>query len=546
MKVTTERLPKSIVALDIEIDQQRVNKGLERAARKLSQQYTIPGFRPGKAPRFIVENYLGRARIMEEASDDLINKAFQEAIKQENLTPVGKANLESVEDEPFRFRVTVPVEPTVELADYRQYRLPYNVEPITDETVEKLLEAQREQHAVLRELDEPRPAQSGDMVTVTMTSDLDEDDDDEDDDDEDDDDEDDEVDENAFANLMATEDDVEDDEDEDDDDFDDFDDEEDEEETQLALVEGRVRPEIYQALLGAQAGESRTVTIQYGDDEEDERLRGREVTYQVEVKNVQERLLPEWDELPTLTEFQGDLEAFRANARRRLEHAAEERARRDLVEAFFERAVAESTIDIPDALIEERASEMFHQQVAQLGRYGITEEQFLRMSGKTHEEATAEFNEAAEKDVRRSLVMREILRSEGLTVDEGDTDAELERFLEDYDESRREEMRPLLSNAQMKPMLASAALDRKLRDRLVAIATAQGGTTAEEVASDQAGTAVEEVASDQVGTPVEEVASDQAGTPVEEAASEQAETQADDAVVVLGDDGSKSTEGSGS
>src|SRR5919205_1726546 len=146
VKVTTERLPKSLIALDIELDQQQVNKGLERAARKLSQQYTIPGFRPGKAPRFIVENYLGRARIMEEASDDLINKAFQDALKQEQIAPVGKASLENVEEKPFRFRVTVPVEPVVELPDYRSYQLPYAPDPVSDELVERLLEAQREQH----------------------------------------------------------------------------------------------------------------------------------------------------------------------------------------------------------------------------------------------------------------------------------------------------------------------------------------------------------------------------------------------------------------
>ena len=165
MKVTTERLPKSLIALDIELDQQQVNKGLERAARKLSQQYTIPGFRPGKAPRFIVENYLGRARIMEEASDDLINKAFQDALKQENISPVGKPNLENVEDEPFRFRVTVPVEPIVEIPDYRAYEVAYELEPVADDTVAKLLDAQREQHVVLQELEEMRPAQEGDMVT---------------------------------------------------------------------------------------------------------------------------------------------------------------------------------------------------------------------------------------------------------------------------------------------------------------------------------------------------------------------------------------------
>src|ERR671932_311776 len=99
VKVTTERLPKSLIALDIELDQQQVEKGLDRAARKLSQQYRIPGFRPGKAPRFIVENYVGRARLMEEASDDLINKSFQDALKQEQITPVGRANLDDDEDD---------------------------------------------------------------------------------------------------------------------------------------------------------------------------------------------------------------------------------------------------------------------------------------------------------------------------------------------------------------------------------------------------------------------------------------------------------------
>lgn len=478
MKVTTERLPKSLVALDIELDQQVVDKGLDRAARKLSQQYSIPGFRPGKAPRFIVENYLGRPRIMEEASDDLINKAFQDALKQEQIVPVGRANLVNVEEQPFRFRVTVPVEPSVELADYRAYDLVYEPEAVSEETVQKLLDAQREQHAVLRELEEPRPAQAGDMLTVTMTSDLDVEDDDEDDlEDDEDDADDDDIPEAAFADEVELEDDLdlelEADEDEDDfdEDEDDFDEEEAAaEERQLALVEDRVRPEIYQALLGAQPGETRTVTVQYAEDDDDENLRGREVTYTIEVKNVQDRLLPEWDELPTLANFEGDFDALRANARKRLEHAAEEKARQALVEAFVERSMADSPIDLPDAMIEERAEELFHQQVAQFTRYGLTEEQYLSAMGKSHEDAVAEFRDTAEPDVRRSLVLREIIRREGLQLGDGDINAQLESVLADYTPERREEMRPMLESPQMRNMLASAALDRKLRDRLVAIA----------------------------------------------------------------------------
>ena len=491
MKVTTERLPKSLIALDIELDQQQVDKGLDRAARKLSQQYSIPGFRPGKAPRFIVENYLGRARIMEEATDDLINKAFQDALKQEQITPVGKANLETVEEKPFRFRVTVPVEPVVELPDYHAFHLPYEVEPVTDDLVQRLLDAQREQHAVLRELEEPRPAQPGDMLTVTMTNDLDQDDEGEDGEDDEDDlpegvyadevdleDEDeieagdeDDLPEGAYADEVELEDDtdfVADDEAEDED-ADDVN----ADETQIALVEDRVRPEIYAALVGAQAGETRTFTIQHGDDEEDEAVRGREVTYTVEVKNVQERLLPEWDELPTLTDFEGDIEAMRASARDRLQRASNERARKTLIDSFVDRVIAESAPDIPDAMIEERAGELFHQRVAEFARYGLSEEQYLNAIGMTHEQALDEYRDQAQKDVQRSVILGEIIRREGIRIEDADIEAESERFLEDYDEGRREQMRTLLQSPHMKTMLASSALDRKLRDRLVAIATGQ-------------------------------------------------------------------------
>ncbi len=310
MKVTTERLPKSLVALDIELDQSQVDKGLDRAARKLSQQYSIPGFRPGKAPRFIVENYLGRARIMEEASDDLINKAFKDAIKQENITPVGRANLDNVEDKPFRFRVTVPVEPEIQLPDYHRYQIEYVPEPVSEETVEKLLDAQREQHVVLRELEEMRPARDGDMVTVLMSEDADDELEDaeagpvalEADEDSTDSSVALEADEDsvafedapagAFADEVEIEDDVELDIDEDDveleildengdgvlaelddvlDEEDDTESDEDDtgRETTLALVEGRIRPEFYEALIGAQPGDIRTVTVHHAEDDDD-------------------------------------------------------------------------------------------------------------------------------------------------------------------------------------------------------------------------------------------------------------------------------------
>jgi trigger factor len=501
VKVTTERLPKSIVAIDVELDQQQVQKGLDRAARKLSQQFRIPGFRPGKAPRQIVENYFGRERLLEEASDDLIQKSFPEALKQEQIVPVGRPTLENVEQQPFRYRVSVPVEPTVELPEYTGYGLSLDVEEVSDEQVQKLLDAQREQHVVLQELDEPRPAQLGDQVSVTITSDLDDDElDDEDlDDDEFDDDQIELVEEeegDVEAEVDAELDELEDDE------VDELDAEdeleaEDEagQEQQIALVEGRTRPEILEALVGAQPGETRTVTISYGDDEESEALRGRDVSYTLKVNNVQERLLPDWEELPTLTEFEGDFEALRANARERLERAAETKARQEVVNTFLERLESETELDIPDAMIEERAAELFHAQFEQFSRqFGISEDQYLQAVGKSHEEATAEFNEQAAQDMRRSLVLRALIERENLSIDDADLAEERERLLEGFDPTRREEMAKLLDQPQMRQSIQSSALDRKLNDRLVALATGQAEAAPSQPQADAVSTASAEAA----------------------------------------------------
>lgn len=431
--------------------------------------------------------------MLEEATEDLIQKTFPEALKQQELAPVGRPTLENVEHEPFRYRVTVPVEPEITLPAYGAYRLPYEPEAVSDESVQKLLDAQREQHVVLKELDDPRPAQPGDMLTVVVSSDQDEDEDQDEDDelnadalagiedqDELDDDEDelDELEDDELEALDELEDDAADELDELDADADDELDSEGQaagSEQQMPLLEGRIDPEIYQALVGASAGDTVTVTKTYGEDEEDEGLRGKTVTYTIDVKNVQERELPDWDELPTLTEFEGDFDALRASARGRLERASTDKARRELVDSFLGQLETETSFDLPEAMIEERAHELFHQQVAEYQRYGISEENYLKAVGKTHEEAVADYAEQAERDVRRSMVLRELVRQENIRVNDDDIGAEGERFTLDFPLERRDEVRRMLDQANMQQMLASAVLDRKLNDRIVALATGAPG-----------------------------------------------------------------------
>ncbi|MEN9933908.1 MAG: hypothetical protein RLZZ387_487, partial [Chloroflexota bacterium] len=243
MKVTTVKLPKSLLALDIELDREQVEKGLDRAARRLSQKHNIPGFRKGKAPRFIIENYFGRPALLEEASDDLINKAFRDALDQQGVDPVGQANLQNVnfDAEPFTFRVVIPVEPTVKLADYQAIRVPLDIPEITDEMVQEALDSRRERHVVLKDLEEERPVQSGDQLSVELDAIVDGQ----------------PMDERAEGTPPPP--------------------------STVVMEEKRLVPGLYQGLLGATVGQTVEVISQMPEEHANERVAGKEVQFIVKV-----------------------------------------------------------------------------------------------------------------------------------------------------------------------------------------------------------------------------------------------------------------------
>jgi trigger factor len=494
VKVTTEKLPKSLLALEIEIDKDQVERGLDKAARRLSQKYPIRGFRPGKAPRAIIERSYGRAALLEEATDDLINKAYRDALDQEKLSPIGPPNLESItSSDPFIFRVTIPVNPTVILSDYRDIRLPLEQTEVSESDLDGEMDRQRDKHVVLKELDEPRPAQEGDQLKVNLETILDDEDEDEDEDEGEDEDEDEGADEDEDEDDGEDEgddegddddddDDDEDDddtdedyededyEDEDEDDGDDDDDDEGGQEQTLDLVSGRLVNELYSALVGLNVGDRTTTTAVMPDDHQNEAVRGKTVTFKVKVNSIQERILPEWDELPALENFEGGLDELRAKVRTDLEQTVRSNAERKLVDAFIEQLVEATEFDIPDVMVRELADEMLHEQGHQFERYGISLDQMLQYRGQTHDQAVDALMPDAERQTKTTLALREIVDREGISVSGEEIEAEVQRLSLDYDEASRANVIQAL-RTQMINNVASMVIDRKLRARIVEIAT---------------------------------------------------------------------------
>lgn len=455
MKVTTERLPKSLLALDIELDRDQVEKGLDRAARRISQKVNIPGFRKGKAPRFIVENYFGRAALIEEAYEDLVNRSFREALEQEQIEPVGKASLGDVEfdNEPFRFRVTVPIAPTITLPDYSAIHVPLEPSTISDEQVEQAMAERRERHVVLREPEEPRPAQQGDQLTVQIESSVDGE----------------PLEQRPEGQEIP--------------------------ESDLIMEPDRLVPGLFDGLVGIQPDETREVTVHMPEDHANEQVRGKDVVFKVTVKRVQERLLPDWDELPVLEEFEGTLDELRAKTRSDLEENARKEAERAVVDEYVKRLIEQTEFDIPDAMIEHEALHLLEEQGRQFERYGISLDQMLQYRGKTREEAAEEFYPQGEERLKNQLVLAEVVRQEGLTVANADVDAEIERIVASYPEEERERSLAVLSS-QLRSNVASSVLSQKLQERLLQIATSATPAPATESAPAEQDAALEPAATE--------------------------------------------------
>lgn len=476
MKINKEKRPKSLVVLDIELDQDQVEKELNRAARRLAQKHTIPGFRKGKAPRFIIENYFGRAALMEEASQDLINNSYKQALENEQINPVAQGQIEDiVESETFRFKVAVPVPPSVTIPDYRTIRMPLEVEEVDDAQVERAMDARRERHVVLRELDEPRPAQQGDQLTVKLETFIDG-----------------ESLENYPEDQEAPD-------------------------SNLVLEPERLVPELYEGLLGMTTEETREIVAHMPDDHENEQVRDKDVTFKVHLVGIQERILPDWEELPLLEEVEGDLDDLRADTRQIIETNARNEAEKDLIESFIDQLVEETDYDLPEVMIEESANNLLEEQASQYTRYGITLDQILEYRGQSREDAVAEMLPMAEDRLKRHLALFEVVQREQIEIQPEEVEQESEKVLEGYNDETREQIKQTMAE-QLYNSIVNTVLDRKLRKRLVEIAT---GTAPELPAPEEPTTpddATEESALPEatVESAAEPAASDTAATPDKE------------------------------
>jgi trigger factor len=389
MQITRTPAEKSTVKLEIELPPERLDRALDAAVRALARRTRVPGFRPGKAPRPVLERHLGPGVVMDEAVDHLMQDAYREALVQEDIVPLSNADVEVVQAEegkPLIFKALVPVRPEVTLGDYRAFNFRPDIETIDDARVDQVVDELRDQNATLAAV-EDRPARDGDYAVIAFVGTRDG-----------------EPFEGGSSERMP-----------------------------IILGQERLIPGFEANLIGANVGDTVEFDITFPEDYGEPSLAGQVAHFSVELKELREKILPELDDdfLASLGDFTS-LDALRDDIRRRLEGNAIDRARHEFADKIIDYAVANATVDPPDVLIDQEVEVMHDEFKGSLARQGITEEAYLKAVEKTTDDLHGEFRPNAEKRVKTLLVLSKVADVEGVEVPDADIDAEVERGRERY------------------------------------------------------------------------------------------------------------------
>jgi trigger factor len=379
LTTTVTELPESRVRLEVQVDAGEVQSRVEHKARELGRELKLPGFRRGKVPAPLVLQRMGREVVLEEAVRDTLGSWYADAIITAGIVPVGDPKLDLGELPPqgqaLRFSIEIGVLPTAELGQYKGLEVgraePQVQERLIDQEVESLRERLAKLHAV------ERAAERGDFVVIDYLGSL----------------------VGDYGTLTA-----------------------------FAGGEGRDQlvelgsdgliPGFEDALVGAQAGEQRTVALEFPADYGHEQLAGRPASFAVTVKEVKRKDLPALDEDFAIDAGFDSIDELREDIRGRLLQVEEQRVQSEFREAALDAAVATATVQTPPALVQARAQEMWERMLHSLSHRGITRETYLQIDGRSEQEILAELAPDAERALRREAVLTAVVAAEGIEPSE--------------------------------------------------------------------------------------------------------------------------------
>lgn len=457
MNIQTEHLENQLVRLTVTIEMGRLDDAKQKAARKVANQIRIPGFRKGKVPyHILIKNGL-EGEILNQAVENLSQDIYREALQaNDHLDPYGPGTFEDfkLEDGPV-FIYTVPLQPVAKLGDYRAVRRDYTAPEVTDEMVDRSLKRLQEEEAEAEEITEPIVL--GNRVTFDLHS--------------------------TFADdpkpLEAKEGDAE------------ADTEAEDErpakgvqfahehgaQITLAVEDDPILPGFAEKLVGANVGDELEFELTVPEDDPAyEDIAGRLVQFNVSIEKVEKVVLPELNDEFAQKVSEEDpegqlqtIDELKAKLHESIKTQLERQAKNTFVESVIEAFVEQAEISFPDAMLEDQIQDKIEAFKGRLQQQGVGLDMYMRVMNMTVEQLQEQYREPAAEDLKRIIVLRELLKEERISATSEDIQAKIDEMLIPF--AGNEEIRKLFDNESTRISVLNEVLQERLYDRIFDIAT---------------------------------------------------------------------------
>ena len=412
--------------MTIEVPVEVVDATYERVLNRLVSRARIEGFRPGRAPRALVEARLGPAVIREEVVETMVPEVLRQALDEGSIDPIDNPDVEVLELErgrPARLKATISVMPQVSLPDARSLKATVRSIDVTDQMLERRLEDVRQPMAEITPVE--REVRSGDIAVIDVEVEVD-------------------------GQVVPSE---------------------SRQAMEAEIREGVLLPELLEVLPGAFVDESREAPVSFPENYSEPALAGKQATIRVTVRGVKEKVLPPLDDALAKILSNGAHDtatSYRDSVRADLEHAATEMAQMEREQAAVRALVDASSVEVPETLVEKELTSQLESLERSLNRQGLKLDRYLEYLGKTVDQWMADERPEAEARLKVDLVLGEFARQEGLEPSDDDVIAFLEEQA-DKDDELKGQVAELKKSPSARRYFASRLRRIRVLERLVEV-----------------------------------------------------------------------------
>ena len=389
MSLQVEKLEHNMAKLTIEVAPEELEKAIQKVYQKTKNRISVPGFRKGKVPRQIVEKMYGKEVFYEDAANELVPDAYEKALEEceENIVSSPKIAVTQLEaGKPFIFTAEVALKPEVKLGKYKGVKVDKQVVTVTEEEINAEVDKERESNARTVEV-EGRAIENGDIVTIDFEG---------------------FVDGEAFEGGKG-------------------------ENYPLTIGSGAFIPGFEEQLIGKNKDDAVDVNVTFPEDYHAEELKGKAALFQVAVKEIKVKELPDADDefASEVSEFE-TLAEYKEDIRKKLTEKKEKEAKSAKEAAVVDAIIADADMDITEAMLETQQRQIVDEFAQRVQMQGLSIEQYFQITGTDAQKMMEQVKPQAEKRIKSRLVLEAIVAAEGIRATEEDYEKEIASMAEVY------------------------------------------------------------------------------------------------------------------